>query len=379
MQRDPRSTARPLAVASGNHSASRALPFAGATHPDILPWALHLGAALVAALLAFSVAAPAFAQDRERLRSELETTQRILERAREVVEESGSPRALDPLRIAFRLQEEAVQMGRSDRPRDWMNGFERTLQARKLAQRAMSIAAEQVQLEKRAQQEIFKLENLIDRLTEHADTAPSERAQQIMEMAQRRLLQSRQAFHEQHFEEAYNLAHDTRRLLENLVPRQPARRFERMFENTQRLLERAREVVGSVDNAQAQSLLERAERQFEAARRTQSEGRPEAAFRHLTQARDLAMRSLRLEEGPVDATRLDKFLEDTQRYIDAVATRIDATSTPDAMTLLDNARQRLERARAQRTNGSLRESLAEARIARNLAQRALDMTHSGGL
>jgi hypothetical protein len=334
---------------------------------------------LVAAIVVLAAAVPSFAQDRERLRNELETTQRILERARDVVEESGSPRALDPLKIAFRLQEEATQLGRSDRPRDWMMGFERTVQARKLAQRAMSIAAEQVQLEKRAQQEIFKLENLIDQLNDHADTAPSDRAQQVMDMAQRRLLQARQAYHERHFEEATNLAHDTRRLLENLVPRQPAQRFERMFENTQRLLDRAREVVASGDNARAQSLLERATHQFEAARRTRSEGRPEAAFRHLTQARDLAMRSLRLEEGPVDAQRLDTFLEDTQRYIESVATRIDDTATTDATTLLDNARQRLERARAHRANDDLREALAEARIARNLARRALEMTHSQGL
>lgn len=379
MQRDSRSTARLLAVPSGNRSAARALSKGGAPRRRLLPWALHLGAAFVASFLLLGGAAPSFAQDRERLRNELETTQRILERARDVVEESGSPRALDPLRIAYRLQEEAMQLGRSDRPRDWLMGFERTVQARRLAQRAMSIAAEQVQLEKRAQQEIFKLEHLIDQLDDHAETAPGERAQQLMEMAQRRLLQSRQAFHERHFEEAYNLAHDTRRLLENLVPRQPAQRFERMFENTQRLLERAREVIATSDNSQAQALLQRAERQFESARRTQAEGRPEAAFRHLTQARDLAMRSLRLQEGPLNAQRLDAFLDDTQRYIESVATRLDDATTTDAATLLDDARRRLERARTHRANDKLREALAEARIARNLAQRALDTMHSGGL
>lgn len=379
MQRDTRSTARHLAVHPGNRPAFRALRGRESPPRGLPAWALHLGAVAVCSLLLLGGTAPAFAQDRERLRNELETTQRILERARDVVQESGSPRALDPLKIAFRLQEEARNLERSDRPRDWVSSFERTIQARKLAQRSLSIAAEQAQLEKRAQQEIFKLERLLDQLADHADTAPSDRAQQLMDMAQRRLLQARQAFHEQRFEEAMTLAQDVRRLLENLVPRQPAQRFERMFENTQRLLERARDATASEQNEQMRTLLARAQHQFDAAQRTHSEGRPEAAFRHLTQARDLAMRCLRLAEGPVDAPRLDTFLEDTARYIESVASRVEESGSSEAATLLDNARRRLERAQAHRVSNNLREALEEARIARNLAQRALEMTRAGGL
>ena len=330
-------------------------------------------------LLTLFAADPTFAQDRDRLRNELETTQRILERARDVVQESGSPRAAEPLMIAARLQEQAIQLAQSDSPRDWLQAFERTMQARKLAQQAMSVAAQQAQLEKRAQQEIYRLEQLLDQLADVTDSAPSERAQQLMEMAQRRLLQARQAFQEQHFEEAMNLAHDVRRLLENLVPRQPAQRFDRLFENTQRLLERAQEVASSSDNSQAQALVQRAQQQFESAQRTHSEGRPQAAFRHLTQARDLAMRSLRLDEGPVDVQRLDQLLEETSRYIESVATRVSESTSPEAQTMLDNARRRMERALTSRQDEKLREALAEARVARNLAQRALDMAGDTGI
>ena len=320
-----------------------------------------------------------FAQDRDRLRNELETTQRILERARDVVQESGSPRAAEPLMIAARLQEQAIRLAQSDRPRDWSQALERSLQARKLARQAMSVAAQQAQLEKRAQQEIFKLERLLDQISDHADTTPSERAQQLTEMAQRRLLQARQAFHERHFEEAMNLAHDVRRLLENLVPRQPAQRFDRMFENTQRLLERAHEVASASSNPQAQALAQRAQQQFESAQRTHADGRPEAAFRHLTQARDLAMRSLRLEEGPVDVARLDQLLEETNRYIEGVATRVSESGSQEAPTMLENARRRMDRALSYRQEDKLREALAEARVARNLAQRAADRARDAGI
>jgi hypothetical protein len=335
--------------------------------------------AAVLCLLTICAATAAVAQDRDRLIKEVETTQRILERAREVAQASGSPRALEPLTIASRLQEQAIQLSQSDRPRDWAQALERTLQARKLAQQAMSVAAQQAQLEKRAQQEIDRLERLLDQIADHANTAPSDRALQLMEMAQRRLLQARQAFHERHFEEAMNLAHDVRRLLENLVPDQPAQRFDRMFENTQRLLERAQEVAATSDNTQAQSLVQRAQQQFESAQQAHADGRPEAAFRHLTQARDLAMRSLRLDEGPVNVERLDQLLGETNRYIEQVATRVSESSSSEARTLLDNARRRMDRALSYRHEEKLREALAEARVARNLAQRALDMSRDAGI
>lgn len=330
--------------------------------------------------LLLALAAPgAQAQVLDRLSNELETTQRILERAREVVEESGNPRAVEPLKIAFRLQERAIQLARSDQPHDWLQALERTQQARKLAHRAMNIAAQQAQLEKRAQQEIIKLERLLEQIAEHSDTTPSARAQQLMEMAQRRLLQARQAFHEQRFEEAMTLARDVRRLLENLVPHQSARRFDRMFDNTQRLLERAHEFAGASDNAQAPALLQRAQQQFEAAQRSHAEGRPEAAFRHLNQSRDLAMRSLRLAEGPVNAARLDAFLQETSSYIETIASRVGDAGRNEATTLIENAQRHINRAFEYRTENKLRQALAEARVARNLAQRASDMVSGAGI
>jgi len=336
--------------------------------------------AIACFFLLLGLATPAaVAQDRDRLRNELETTQRILERAREVVEESGNPRAVEPLKIAFRLQERAIQLARSDQPRDWFQSLERTQQARKLAQRAMNIAAQQAQLEKRAQQEILKLERLLEQLAEHTASAPSERSQQLMEMAQRRLLQARQAFHEQRFEEAMTLAHDVRRLLENLVPRQSARRFDRMFDNTQRLLERAADVAGNSNDAQAPALLQRAQQQFESAQRTHAEGRPEAAFRHLTQSRDLAMRSLRLAEGPVNIQRLDALLQETSSYIEGIANRVGDSGNNEATTLIENAQRHINRAFEFRSEDKLRQALAEARVARNLAQRAAGMARTPGI
>ncbi len=47
----------------------------------------------------------------ERLITELEMTDRILERAREVVEQSGNERAIHELKFAFTLQEQAKKAG----------------------------------------------------------------------------------------------------------------------------------------------------------------------------------------------------------------------------------------------------------------------------
>jgi HEPN domain-containing protein len=336
-------------------------------------------AGLALGLLVAGSPRPAAAQDCLRARQEVEATQPHLERAREVVEQGGNPRAFEPLRLAFRLQEQAVALLGEPSLRSCLHAIELTREARRLADRAMSVAAQQAEIEQRALNEIQQVERILENVRDRAAGPLPDRVHRFLSMAERRLEQARQAYHEQRFEEALNIARDLRRLLEDVGRNVPQGRPEQALENTRRLLDSAREQVEEAGNDEARSLLERAEQQFELARTSLEAGHPLVAERQMQQARDLALRAMRQAEGEPDAARLDVLLEETSAYVNEVAREVREAGLPEPTTLIENALRHMDRALQLRRENRLQQSLDEARVARNLARRAAELTDRSGL
>jgi hypothetical protein len=300
------------------------------------------------------------AQSRDRLIQEIESTERVLERARGVVEEHGNPRAMRQLRFAFELQANARRLVGSGQPTlfDARRAAELTQRARLLAQRAVTIASQQARLEQRARLQLERFDIALESARDRLGDAPSQQTLQLIEMAGRRLEQAREAFHEHRFREAIHLCEETTRLLQSHGSATTRRRFERRLENTKRLLERAQNGA-----AESDPLIARAEESW-------ASGRPVPAELQLRQARELLLRVMRQSEQPLDASGVDAVLENTAAVIDDVATRVRELENAEAMRFIDNAYRHLERARSLRLEGKLRQALEEARVARNLAGRA---------
>lgn len=330
-------------------------------------------ASLVVALLGWTLMAPPLgAQDSgpERIVTELERTDQILERARAIVEEVGNDRAAQELRFAFSLQEKARQiMQRSDASfADVQHSAELTTRARQLAQRAVNIASQQAHLEQRALRLIEQLEYALEQAVVRISDTPTERSERLLGLATRRLEQARESFQEQRYREAINMVQETLRLLQNLGEPGPGRRLERMFEQTRRLLERVENDAG--DAEQVRGMIERARTLIEQAEGHHQTGQPFAAERALRQARELLLNVMRSSEAPLDALQVDALLDETAEFVRDIAQQIRDADNPEATTLIDNALRHLDRARELRAAGNLRQALAEGRVARNLARRA---------
>ncbi len=306
----------------------------------------------------------------ERLITELEMTDHILERAREVVEQSGNERAIHELKFAFTLQEQAKNLARSTDASltDFQRSAELTARARQLAQRAVTIASQQIHLEQRARLLIEQLERALEQASARLGDAPNDRAERLLAIATRRLEQARESFLEQRYQEAIHMVQETIKLLQNLGAPTPGRQLERMFDNIQRLLERAESEAA--ENPQAAAMIERARLLIEQARANFQNGQPVAAERRLQQARDLLLNAMRLSDRPLDAGHVDLLLEETMSYVQDIAAQVRDAGDPQAATLAENALRHMERARELRAAGKLRQALEEARVARNLARRA---------
>jgi len=315
------------------------------------------------------VALPAGAQDRERLFSELEITDRVLERARAVVEESGNERAAGELRFAFSLQERAKHLAMSDAAlTDARQSVELTTRARQLAQRAVNIATQQAHLEQRAFLLLEHLDRALEQAAARGADAPTERAERLLALATRRLESARESVQEQRFREAITMVQETLKLLGNLGQPAPGRHLERMFENTRRLLERIEHETR--DDERVAGILDRARNLITQAEGSYENGQPFAAERLLQQARELLLSAMRLTETPIDAARVDFLLEETASFVQDVAAQVRDAGSAEATRLIDNASRHLDRARELRAAGKLRQALEEARVARNLARRA---------
>lgn len=332
-----------------------------------------LVACAVSCLLAVAIG-DARAQEHERLRQELEQTDQILERARTVVEEYGNLRAREQLRFAYQLQERAKTLAGSPYASvvELTQALELSRRARTLAERAVQIASQQAHLEQRSLQALERLERRIEEARAMAGDAPDARALRTLELAHRRLEQAREAFHEQRFQEVIGIAVDTTRFLDNFVRPAPGLHLERMLENTRHLLDRAAEDLGTT--AGAQELLQRATMLLETAEAERLAGRLGASERLVLEARDLVLRAMRLGETPLDTARVDLVLEETTAFVDDVAQQVRENSNPEAVTLCDNAKRHLERARELRLANKLQQALEEARVARHLARRATQVT-----
>jgi len=327
------------------------------------------GAACAFLLVCAGAAATARAQtpDLDRLRLQLERTDAVLERARDVVHVSGNPRAARQLGFAVHLQRLAWEEARAIRLR---RANDLTVQARDHAQRAIGLASKQRDLELRAQRAIEEAGRFLDQARERAGDAPPERVLRLLSLAASRLEQAGEFFHEQKFAVALDVALSVRHMLEDLGPGRPVRQVEHLIESTRQLLERAAPDIESADNSAAVALLERARNLLRGAETSQLDGNLAAAGAQAQQARDLLLRAMRMTERPPDPANVERVLAETAAYVDGLARRVRASGGADAITLMDRALEHLQRARDLGLRGDLRQALAETRVARNLARRA---------
>ncbi len=147
-------------------------------------------------------------------------------------------------------------------------------------------------------------------------------------------------------------------------------RAERAIAEADAALQRARDVGG--DGNEPTELLHQGETLLEGARSTLVAGDPGEATRLAERARELARRVVQDSLGSVSPETVAEALAQTDRLIEQAAATVD--SAPDAVALLDSARERQSEARNLLAAGEFRPALAQTRIAARLALRARELS-----
>jgi tetratricopeptide (TPR) repeat protein len=314
----------------------------------------------------------------DRIREELMRTDDGLARAAEVVSESDSQRARELLKQARIVQDGAWGQFRS---RHFTVAGRLTQEARKLGARALTMAREDNTLRNRAERELEKAARALRRARDELGENPNEQAVQLLEEARAQIQRGRQQLGEQNYEVALRLAVSAQRLI-----RQGAgtgvggsdRRILRELERTDSLIDRARPIVRESGNEEAMRVLERAISLQDDAWGAYRDGRPRRALNFTREARSQVQRALVLARGPVDADRVAKALLETDRLLERAAEIMREAGDERAEQVLEKATEHQMRAKRLFDDEQYRKALAETRVARRLAMRAIRMVEEGG-
>jgi len=345
--------------------------------------ALRFGraAAVLAVGLGVLVGAPlpGQAQIRDRLQEQLQTTDDVLDRAREVVQASDSQRAREHLERAQQIQVRAWGEYRAQRG---VIAARLTVEARQEALRALDLAREDSGLRSRADREIEKARRALDLAREAFDGAPGDQAQRLLEEARLQVERGRIQLNEQHFEVAIRLAVSAQSLIRQALGTRDdigGERARRELERTDNLIERVRSTVSESGDEEAGALLERGTGLQSEAWGAYRQARLAISYAMTLQARNLVNRAALLAHGPLDDESVARALEETDRVLESAGEIVASSSTEIAGKLLEKAREHQVRAHDLAERGELRASLAETRVARSLAKRALQLAREGGL
>ena len=339
---------------------------------------VHRSALLVVGLVLLLGPSPAaFAQGADRLEEELRRTDEGLQQAREVVLESRSARARIQLEQAGRVQERAWGAFRDGRP---VIAAGLTREAREAGLRAVTLAREDGRLRERAQRELEKGVHALSVAREAFDTPPSDNARRLLEEARAQLERGRTQMQEAHYEPAIRLAVSAQRLVKQALGADAGAGADlvlRQIERTEELIDRVRDAVRESGNAEAARILEQAADLQSGAREAYREGRLRMAYAGTREARALANRAAALVRGAPDESAARDALEETDRLLDRTADLVRESGDDAARRMLDKARDHQSRARDLLGRDDVRTSLAETRVARSLAKRALALIGSG--
>ncbi len=313
----------------------------------------------------------------DRIEDALRETDEMLDRAAEVVRESDSARARDALQLARNVQDNA--WGRFRDGRRVQAGL-LTREAREIGQRAVRLAREDATLRERARREGERAR----RAFEHARDSLGDvdgPARTLLEQARSLAEQGRVKFGEQRYEAAVRLFVSSQRLTRQALGATDLdglSRAGREVERTDALIDRVRGDVQESGLDEAIRLLEQAMQLQRRAHETLDGARPAPALAATQEARQLANRARILAHGPVEPEQVERALAETDRRLAQAREVLSELDAPTADALLERALDHQRRARGRLDDGDLRGALAETRVARSLAKRALRLAEDGG-
>lgn len=225
--------------------------------------------------------------------------------------------------------------------------------------------------------EIARTDRILDRIDDRADRIAGTELAPFLEEAHR--LQDRARMNAQQgryifaFEETKRARSIARRIINRSGATTGANEetVSRALELTDKLIERAYEIVRESGESRAQRRLDEASQLQQNARDAHRKGQYEPALTLTQRAREIARNTMRAMNKDIDVESVRNTLERTDQALANLRSALEGTDNEQASDLYARASDRQTAAWNALESGELKKALANTKVARNLAGTAL--------
>lgn len=223
------------------------------------------------------------------------------------------------------------------------------------------------------------MEKLYERAVEQINQQDDEQARDQLLLVEEQLAHTQQLLSEHRYQAAKISLENCEKTFRNLIRQIPSQNLnnpEAMLEEAYRLLARAEEMYGAADEQdqlKQRGYLDEAKRLLTRAGDELAENRNEEALRLINEARTLLHLSVSEDKQEMTQERVKIEIKKAEAMREEIEGAAKACDAPGIQTLLDRAASRIGKAWQLLEAGELPNAEAEARIARNLYQRVIEI------
>lgn len=297
----------------------------------------------------------------DRIRTEIERTDEIIEKAKEAVQASQSPVAGMALEFAQQLQNHAWDDFHGKR---YQGAASFTKQAREKAYNAISLSRQTTENDDNVLRRLERLEEWQARARERLAEVDDPRLEALMEQTRENVRQAWEFYREKQYRPAVKLIQQVEKTLNKLI--QAANRQHNGEENYQKRwqymnedMTRAEEAVAGCEIPQAQQQMEQAKMQLRLAEEMSDKGRYEQAVKALQRAEKLMRQAA---SACANLSNLENRLERLTHMADDLAEKIPVGDETNS-SLLEAARTQLDLAAEYISNDDTAGATAALRAA----------------
>lgn len=235
---------------------------------------------------------------RNMLQMELELTDQLIERAKEMVRNSESIKAKFALEQALKLQSAAWEKFRLGTLAGYREANMLTKQAREKAKYALVNGPFNEQNEDFILRKMERTRDMLNRIREEFSGINNPQLKAVYEQAQNNLRKAWELYRAGQYRPAVKLSNQVENHLKKIMEavnrhRHGQEGFERQVENIKRTMEHAREVVQNCESEKSRQLMNQAENSFQLALEHHHQERVEAAVKALQKTRKMSIMAIR--------------------------------------------------------------------------------------
>lgn len=309
---------------------------------------------------------------RNQYMAEYEKTNQVIERARNVIQQSGTEKGKALLEMAVTLQNKARESAQ--------NGYygmagRLTMEAREKAHAAIMVSLQAEENENLVQRQLEKTDNLISRVQSRTGKNTPEAVERIFDTARENQRRAWEFFRNQQLRPALKMTKQAERMIKGLLERVQAekgnlQRLRTQERQLEQRMEQLREMLAECGSEEAANLMVRVQNRLQEANRFAEEGKIKQAENSLKMAQKMTRQA---ENLCGDQAALERKISQLRKRLEGVVEAAAQNENGNLERLVNSIEKHLRKATRLCAEGDSEECAANIKAAQMSLRKAEKM------